>query len=80
MEGWIKLHRQIQENEFWSSERFTKSQAWIDLLLLARHDPGLVTIRGIDIRLKPGQLCWSQVSLGKQWRWNRKTDSGFKKI
>jgi len=77
MDGWIKLHRQIIENELYFSERFTKSQAWIDLLLLARHDSGLVTIRGIDIRLNPGQLCWSQLSFAKRWGWDRKTVKKF---
>ena len=77
MEGWIKLHRQIEENELWFSERFTKAQAWIDLLLLARHKPGLINIRGIEIKLFPGQLCYSQVSLSKRWQWDRKTVKKF---
>lgn len=77
MEGWIKIHRQIEENEFGFSEKFTKAQAWIDLLLLARHKSGLATIRGIDINLLPGQLCWSQKSLAKRWKWNVKTVNKF---
>ncbi len=77
MEGYIKLYRQIIENDLWSSEKFTKGQAWVDLLLLARHNPGLVTIRGIDIKLNPGQLCYSQLSLAERWRWNRKTVRKF---
>lgn len=77
MEGWIKIHRQIIENEFYFSERFTKQQAWVDLLLLARHNSGLVTIRGIDIKLNPGQLCYSQLSLSKRWQWDRKKVKKF---
>ena len=77
MEGWIKLHRQIEENEFWFSEKFTRAQAWIDILLLARHKTGLATIRGVDIHLSPGQLCYSQKSLAKRWKWNVKTVNKF---
>jgi DNA-binding transcriptional regulator YhcF (GntR family) len=33
----------------------------------------LAIIRGIDINLLPGQLCWSQKSLAKRWKWNVKT-------
>ncbi len=77
MEGWIKLHRQIEENEFWFSERFTKAQAWIDLLLLATHKERTVFIKGVEINLKTGQLCYSQVSLAKRWKWNRKTVKKF---
>lgn len=73
MEGWIKLHRQIIENEFYFSEKFTKVQAWIDLLLLATHKERTVCIRGIEIILKPGQLCYSQKSLAARWNWNVKT-------
>jgi DNA-binding transcriptional regulator YhcF (GntR family) len=73
MEGWIKLHRQIIENEFYFSEKFTKVQAWIDLLLLATHKERTVCIRGIEIILKPGQLCYSQKSLASRWHWNVKT-------
>ncbi len=77
MEGWIKLHRQIEENELWFSEKFTKAQAWVDLLLLARHKEGTLFIRGVEIRLKPGELCRSQISLAKRWKWNFKTVKKF---
>jgi DNA-binding transcriptional regulator YhcF (GntR family) len=73
MEGWIKLHRQIMENEFYFSEKFTKTQAWIDLLLLSTHKERTVCLRGIEIILKPGQLCYSQKSLAARWNWNVKT-------
>lgn len=71
--GYIKLHRRITENELWHSERFTKSQAWVDLLLLATYKPRTVFIRGIEINLKPGQLCYSQLTLAERWKWNFKT-------
>jgi len=73
MEGWIKLHRQIVENEFYLSERFTKAQAWIDLIILATHKERTVYPKGVEIKLMPGQLCWSQVSLANRWKWDRKT-------
>jgi len=75
--GWIKLHRSIDENSMYFSERFTRMAAWIDLLLLANHKQAVVFIRGIEIRLRPGQMCYSQKTLAKRWRWNRKTVSSF---
>lgn len=77
MNGWIPLHRQIMENEFYFAERFTKMQAWIDLLLLANHKPVTIFIRGNEINLKEGQLAYSQLSLAKRWKWNRKTVDKF---
>ncbi|MHB8578982.1 MAG: hypothetical protein ACYDA4_03865 [Ignavibacteriaceae bacterium] len=77
MEGWIKLHRQVCENEFWFSERFTKAQAWIDLLLLANHKPNILYIRGNEVKTNIGELCYSEVSLAKRWKWNRRTVDKF---
>lgn len=79
MEGYIKLHRQITENEFWHSDRFSKAQAWIDLLLLATYKARTVFIRGIEIKLNPGELCYSQLTLAKRWKWNFKTVVTFLK-
>jgi hypothetical protein len=80
MHGWIKLHRQITDNEFYRSERFTKMQAWIDLLLLASHANQTLFIRGVEIKLKAGELCYSQLSLAKRWKWNFKTVKKFLKF
>jgi DNA-binding transcriptional regulator YhcF (GntR family) len=77
MNGWIKLHRQIEEDKFYFSERFTKAQAWIDLLLLAGHTKRTIWIRGIEINLKPGELAYSQLTLAGRWQWNFKTVKKF---
>ena len=38
VEGWIAVHRKLQECEIWAnSEPFDMRSAWIDLLLLANH-------------------------------------------
>lgn len=77
MEGFIKLHRQISEHEFWLGERFTKGQAWIDLLLLANHKDGSFWIRGIEILVKRGEVARSMQTLAERWKWNRKTVGTF---
>ena len=68
--GWIKLYRQIQENEFYFSEKFTKSAAWIDLLILANRAPKSFYIRGILVSVKSGQVGVSQLTLSKRWKWS----------
>ena len=80
MVGYIALHRKIMENEFYFSEKFTKSQAWIDLLLLATHTEQTIFIRGIEIKLNPGELCYSQLSIAARWKWNFKTVCKFLKL
>src|SRR5574340_440991 len=71
--GWIKLYRQIEENEMYFSERFTKMQAWIDLLLLATHRPKTIFLRGIEINLKAGELACSMQSLAERWQRHERT-------
>ncbi len=80
MQGWIKLHRQIMENEFWLSERFTKAQAWIDLTMLANYKPNTIFIRGNEVKTERGELCYSMVSLAKRWSWNERTVDKFLKL
>jgi len=79
MIGYIKLHRQIMENELYLSEPFTKSAAWIDLLLLASYKDSIKVVRGIEIHLKPGDLFWSQESLAQRWKWSRKKVGWFQR-
>lgn len=71
MNGWIKLHRQIQENSMWLSGKFDDARAWIDLLLLANRKEGMVNVRGIRIKIPRGYVGWSEVSLAKRWKWSR---------
>lgn len=70
-QGWISLHRQIWENELWFSETFTKSQAWIDLLLLANHEDGMFFVRGNKVIVKRGFIGRSEDTLAKRWKWSR---------
>lgn len=69
--GWIKLHRQIWNNELWFAEPFTKAQAWVDMMLGANHEDGSFWVRGIEVKVKRGQLAWSEVTMSTRWKWSR---------
>ncbi len=69
--GWYALHRELLSSDLWLNEPFTRGQAWVDLLGLARFKPGHVRIGPTRIDLARGQLAWSQKSLGGRWRWDR---------
>jgi len=71
MDGWIKLHRKIMDNKMWSCEPFSRSQAWIDLLLLANRQSGYFYVRGNKVMVETGQVGWSALSLAKRWKWSR---------
>ena len=70
-QGYIKLWRSSENNKYYFSEPFTKWQAWVDLLLLANHDSGCITKRGIDITVMRGQLADGELRLADRWDWSR---------
>lgn len=71
MNGWISIHRKIQDNDLWLSEPFTKGQAWVDLLMLANHKPKVLLKRGIPITINRGEVGWSEEKLAERWKWSR---------
>ncbi len=70
-QGWVKLHRQLSDNELWLSEKFTRGQAWVDLILHANHKDGIMNIRGNIIKIKRGQIGWSELTMAKRWTWSK---------
>lgn len=70
-QGWVRLHRQIENNFLWFLEPFTKAQAWIDLFLNANHKDGIINIRGNIIPIKRGQIGWSELTMAKRWTWSK---------
>lgn len=71
MKGWIKIHRDLYNHPIWIQEQFTRGQAWVDLILLAKFESGYVRKRGARITLFRGQLAWSQAELAIRWDWSR---------
>lgn len=77
MEGWIKLHRSICDNSLYFSEKFNRSQAWIDLLLLANHKESFYFNRGNKVDVKRGQVAWGIKNLAERWQWSKTKVSNF---
>ena len=73
MQGWIKLHRKILENEIWHD--VTTFRLFTLLLLQAVHKDG-VKVKGIE--LKRGQYLRSYSKLAEDLEYKEKR--GFKKV
>ena len=71
VDGWVKIHRCLQDNPLWSCEKFTRGQAWIDLILLANHKDSFFYKRGVKIDVTRGQCGRSEVELADRWKWSR---------
>jgi len=70
MSGFITLERGIFDNFLYFSEPFTRSSAWIDLLLLANHKESTFYKRGIQIKVGRGCLARSMKELADRWDWS----------
>lgn len=71
-EGWILLHRKIQDNDIWTDkEPFDKRSAWIDLLLMANHTDRKIIVDYKLVEVKRGQIYTSVRKLAKRWGWSK---------
>ena len=70
--GYILLHRKCTDDDIYFEEKFTRWQAWVDLIFLACYKPRTLFIRGNKINLEIGQLAVSQKELASRWQWSNK--------
>lgn len=75
--GYIKLYRQLQDCWIWTDEKFTKGQAWVDLLLMANHRDKKIPFNDEIITIGRGQYLTSMRKLSERWRWSISTVSRF---
>ena len=78
--GYVKIPRSILNNQLWDTEPFSKSQAWIDLLLNARLKTGKLAVNGCIINIDRGQIGWPEITMSKRWSWSRNKVRRFLKM
>ncbi|MEH7340859.1 Replication protein O [Priestia megaterium] len=72
MQGWIKLHRQIQDHWLYKEKRiFSKYEAWIDLLMMASHKDTKFIHGNELIELEKGSFVTSEIKLMERWKWGK---------
>lgn len=77
MEGWIKIGRELTDDEMYRGERFDKTHAWIDLLMMANTQKRTLVKRGIRVTVQPGDVAVSIRDLAEKWMWNERTVMSF---
>ncbi|MEX6217602.1 DnaD domain protein [Mammaliicoccus sciuri] len=77
MAGWISLHRSIENHWLYEEDRkFSKFEAWVDLLLMVNHKDNKTIMDGKLVTVKRGQRITSLRKLGDRWKWSlTKVDS-----
>ena len=81
-EGFIPLFRRFLDNQLWTEKRkFSKAEAWIDLLFMARYgvEPEKIIDRGELIVIKQDEILTSHRTLAKKWGWSKKKTTDFLK-
>lgn len=76
--GYIKLYRDLQDCWVWFDDvKFTKGQAWVDLLMLANHKDKKMSFKDGIITIKRGQYVTSIAKLADRWNWSFNTTKKF---
>lgn len=70
-QGFVKLHRKIQDCDFYFAEPFTRMQAWIDLLVLASYAEHDTIIRGNVVEVEVGKVVASMDFMASRWKWSK---------
>lgn len=69
--GYITINRKLQNHWLWDDKPFSKGQAWIDMLMRARHTEEKKLVRGELLVRNRGDVCCSLSYLAKEWGWSR---------
>lgn len=78
MSGWIKLHRDIQNHWIYKDKRkFSRFEAWTDILLTVNYAPAKTIIKGKLIEVKRGQSILSLDSWASHWSWDKSSVRRF---
>ncbi len=76
-QGWISVHRKIEDDWLWKDKPFSRGQAWVDLLLMANHEDNKILFNGELMEVKRGQRITSIKKLCDRWGWSNKKVKRF---
>lgn len=81
MNGWISLYRSIQNHWLFEENRkFSKFEAWIDILLIVNYKDKKIMINNELINVKRGQKVTSLRKLAERWNWSITKVDHFLKV
>ena len=75
--GFVQISREMLTSDQWLKQKFTKSQAFIDLMGMAAYRDRVVEFRGEHIEIPQKHVLISIRILSKRWKWNRRTVAKF---
>ncbi|MCM3701876.1 Replication protein O [Paenibacillus macerans] len=72
MDGWIKLHRKIQDHWIYQEKRkFSRYEAWLDMIMMANHKNNKFLHGNELVEVERGQFITSELKLMERWDWGK---------
>lgn len=75
--NWFMVYRDLLQSDLWTSEPFTRGQAWIDIIGLANFQDEEILVGAKVVTVYRGQLRTSIAALMKRWNWSKKRVRNF---
>lgn len=78
--GWVRIQRSIRKHwlvGFGSLGKYSRSEAWQDLIMECRYEDGTVSNGGRRMNILAGQLVGAVSWLAQRWNWTPKEVRGF---
>jgi hypothetical protein len=79
MTSFFIIKRPVEQDPLYFSEKFNRWHAWIDLIGLARFEPGTIYLNNFPVKLQRGDVARSIETLADRWKWNWRTVKKFLK-
>lgn len=77
-EGWIKLHREIEQNFLFKEKRvFSRFEAWMDILLQANFKERKCVFGNKILTCHRGECLYSLDTWAARWSWNKSRVNRF---
>lgn len=80
MSGWVKIPRDEREQDPFADSKYSKHEAWIDLVMLANWEAKTWQTRKGRIEVARGSFVTSFDSLSSRWKWSKTTVRRFLKM
>lgn len=78
MDGWILVHRRINEHWIWLNDK--QAYRWIDMIIMAAWKNESIFIRSNPVRMERGQIVTTIRALARRWKTNIRVVSSFIKV
>lgn len=79
-EGWISIHRKIQDHWLWLDKPFSRGQAWIDIIMMVNHADTKIILGNELVEIKRGSRITSIRQLCERWKWSNTKVKNFLKL